>query len=158
VAYSPDGKRIASGSSDGLVKLWDAETGQETLTLKAASEVRSLALGPDGNSIAAGTSDGTIEIWDCGPPSEGTSRDVDRFDPVNGGGGPKVIEFHPANADAWWTLGLTCQSHHQWAKAIDSYSKVIELKPNHWELWQELGQIHVEREQWSEAAADFPKA
>src|SRR5262249_49524642 len=34
VAFSPDGKRIASGSGDGTVKVWDAQTGQDGLTLK----------------------------------------------------------------------------------------------------------------------------
>ena len=34
VAFSPDGKRIVSGSGDKTLKVWDAASGQETLTLK----------------------------------------------------------------------------------------------------------------------------
>ena len=38
MAYSPDGKRIVTGSEDKTVKVWDAETGQEVLTLKGHTD------------------------------------------------------------------------------------------------------------------------
>ena len=39
VAFSPDGKRLASAEPGGTVKVWDAGTGQEVLTLKATGQV-----------------------------------------------------------------------------------------------------------------------
>ena len=39
MAFSPDGKRLASASADETVKVWDAATGQETLTLKGHTEL-----------------------------------------------------------------------------------------------------------------------
>ena len=49
MAFSPDGRRIVSGSSDGTGKVWDATTGQETLTLKGHKGwVSSVAFSPNG--------------------------------------------------------------------------------------------------------------
>jgi len=66
VAYSPDGKHIASGSGDLTIKIWNADNGNSAVrTLKNhIKEVQSVAYSPDGNSIASGSRDGTIQIQD----------------------------------------------------------------------------------------------
>ena len=56
VAFSPDGKRLASALDD-TVKVWDAQTGQELLTLKGTPTVSSVAFSPDGKRLAS-ASDG----------------------------------------------------------------------------------------------------
>jgi WD40 repeat protein len=64
MAFSPDGKRIVSGSFDNTLKVWDAETGQETLTLEGHSgSVTSVSFSPDGKRIVSGSTDDTVKIW-----------------------------------------------------------------------------------------------
>ena len=71
MAFSPDGKRIASGSYDGTVKVWDASTGQETSDpARAHGSVGSVAFSPDGKRIASGSHDGTVKVWDASTGQE----------------------------------------------------------------------------------------
>jgi RNA polymerase sigma factor (sigma-70 family) len=66
VAFSPDGSKVASGSADGSVKLWDVSTAQEVLTLPGGlpRAVTSLAFAPGGHLLALGRDDGAVEVWD----------------------------------------------------------------------------------------------
>jgi WD40 repeat protein len=67
VAYSPDGKRMVSGSNDTTVRIWDVETGQaigQPLTGHALL-VCGVAFSPDGRRIVTGGYDGTVRMWDA---------------------------------------------------------------------------------------------
>ena len=67
VAFSPDGRRIATSSFDRTVKLWETETGQEVFTLRGhTSGVLGVAFSPDGRRLATGSIDSTARIWDTG--------------------------------------------------------------------------------------------
>ncbi len=56
VAFSPDGKYLASGSSDNTVKLWSIESHKEVTTLQGHdSTVLSVAFSPDGKYLASGS-------------------------------------------------------------------------------------------------------
>ncbi|KFH40933.1 Vegetative incompatibility protein HET-E-like protein [Hapsidospora chrysogenum ATCC 11550] len=66
VAFSPDGRQIASGSYDDTIKVWDYRSGACTQTLEGHDgPVRFAAFSPDGRQIASSSHDSTIKVWDC---------------------------------------------------------------------------------------------
>jgi WD40 repeat protein len=67
VAFHPDGKKIASGSDDKTIKVWDTQTGQCAWRLTGHSHsVMSVAWNNDGTKLASGSCDKTVRIWSVG--------------------------------------------------------------------------------------------
>ena len=65
-AFSPDGKRIISGSYDNTLKLWDVDSGNCLMTLSGHRlQVTAASFSPDGKRIISASFDKTIKIWDA---------------------------------------------------------------------------------------------
>jgi WD40 repeat protein len=65
LALARDGTRLATGSSNGIVHLWDTRTGKRTQVFKGHTDcVSAVALSPDGSSLATGSYDQSARIWD----------------------------------------------------------------------------------------------
>src|SRR5207244_1433311 len=77
IAYSPDGKRLATGlqgfGKSTNVVVWDVQTGRNLLTVEGLAGINDVgmdgvgqvAYAPDGKQIVNGADDGTIKLWDA---------------------------------------------------------------------------------------------
>jgi WD40 repeat protein/tRNA A-37 threonylcarbamoyl transferase component Bud32 len=68
LAFSPDGKRLATASLNGMVKVWNTQTGLELLSLKGhpgKGDAYGVAFSPDGTRLASASSDKTVKLWDA---------------------------------------------------------------------------------------------
>jgi len=69
--WSPDGKAAASVGSNHTVKLWDAASGKELLSLRGHTDtVNDVVWSPDGKSLASASDDRTVKLWDAASGKE----------------------------------------------------------------------------------------
>jgi WD40 repeat protein len=65
IAFSPDGRLLASGGRDGAIKLWELPGGTQLRTLTGHTDsVLSVAFSQNGQTLASGGSDETVKIWE----------------------------------------------------------------------------------------------
>lgn len=65
LAFRPDGKRVASASADGTIRIWDVGTGRCARAMTVGCKVNAVAFRPGGHVILSGGADGAVKIWDA---------------------------------------------------------------------------------------------
>ena len=106
LAFSPDGKRLLSGSSDKTVRIWNVEAGEEMCMLSQdnSETINALVFSPDGSMIAGGMF-GAIHFW-CGKKLIPLHIIPHRED----GERPYALTFSPCGrylaSGTWWQKGM----------------------------------------------------
>ncbi|MDE0087422.1 MAG: WD40 repeat domain-containing protein, partial [Candidatus Poribacteria bacterium] len=106
LAFSPDGKTFVSGHWDGVVRIWDGETGQRLLTLRdhKREHLKSLAFSPDGKTFVSGAWPHSIQLHTF-------QKDKPQARPLPSVAYPSNLEFSPDGTMLFGTGRLIHSDH-----------------------------------------------
>jgi WD40 repeat protein/Flp pilus assembly protein TadD len=183
--FSPDGSRIAvpplPTHSDGVVRVYDARTGQEVFTLEGPASLGALVFSPDGSRIAVESpfpwGDGVVRVWTA--PQDPAAWQAERRQGLADGvpawhraraneslsAGQwfaaafhlgRLIEAGPATGLLHFLRGTALAQLARTAEADKEFEKALELKKNLPELTQ--AEAHAMLAHWDEAAKLYARA
>ncbi|MGV8122866.1 MAG: WD40 repeat domain-containing protein [Candidatus Xenobiia bacterium LiM19] len=120
LCFSPDGKMLVSGDTDGIIKLWETKSGQCLQIFRGHSkQINSIDFSPEGTKCVSGSDDGTIRLWDVISGACLRTYEAQRL-PVNS------VKFSPLNdyiasGDYDGNLKLWDIKHNVCIRTIDAY-------------------------------------
>ena len=106
IAYSPDGKRLATAGQDGTAKVWDVSSGEEIFSIDIAQQgrVNAIVYNADGRRLATASDNGKAQIWDALT-------------------GKELLTLH-GHTDEVWSVAFSPNGKHVATASIDGTAKI----------------------------------